>query len=191
MWKEQRKFAHSVLRDFGLGKSMLEDKIQEELTFFLDELANNSRAPFDPHDLVQMAVSNIIYAMVFGARYDYESPKFKRYMEMMNENFEILGNSGALTVFPFLKHLPGDIFRYCKLKSTAEESKQDFRDRISQHRATLTAGMYRDFIDAYLTEIEKLEETTQSTFHGMYMYGFIISWVSLIAKGFSFLQLSV
>ena len=34
-WREQRKFIHSVFREFGVGRPVFEEKIQEEISYFL------------------------------------------------------------------------------------------------------------------------------------------------------------
>ncbi|ELU15808.1 hypothetical protein CAPTEDRAFT_58204, partial [Capitella teleta] len=39
MWREQRRFILNVLKDFGVGKSILEDKIQEEISYFLESIS--------------------------------------------------------------------------------------------------------------------------------------------------------
>ena len=33
-WREQRKFVHSIFRDFGVGTTVFEDKIGEEISYF-------------------------------------------------------------------------------------------------------------------------------------------------------------
>ena len=43
-------------------------------------------------------------------RYDYDDPHFIEYMDIMHDNFEVVGNNGLLTVFPWLinlRYLPG------------------------------------------------------------------------------------
>ena len=102
-WKEQRRFSHTVMRDMGMGKSIIEEKIVEELSFFIDKLKELSVSAFNPRYATQMTVANVIGNVVWGKRRDYKDPGFIRYMEIMNNSFEILGNSDALTVFPFLR----------------------------------------------------------------------------------------
>ena len=86
-----------------MGKSIIEEKIVEELSFFIDRLKELSDSAFSPRYAIQMTVANVIGNVVWGKRRDYKDPGFIRYMEIMNNSFEIVGNSDALTVFPFLR----------------------------------------------------------------------------------------
>ena len=89
MWREQRRFSLEVLRDFGMGKSILEDKIHEEIHFFIDEIASFDGRPFNPQHIIMYAVSNIIGSLISGSRMSYDDPRFKRYMDIMTEAFQV------------------------------------------------------------------------------------------------------
>ena len=89
LWKQHRRFALEVLRDFGMGKSLLEDKIHEEALFFMEEIASFEERPMNPHRLIMYAVSNIIGSMISGSRMSYQSPKIKKHMEVLTESVEV------------------------------------------------------------------------------------------------------
>lgn len=70
-WKEHRRFSISCLRDFGMGSTVLERKIHDEVSHLLQELANFEGVPIDPTNFIPKAVSNIICSIIYGARFDY------------------------------------------------------------------------------------------------------------------------
>ena len=67
-WKTLKRFTLRALRDFGVGKSSLEEKIKEEVEVVLAEFDTNTNLPFDPKHLFDKAVCNVICSMLFGQR---------------------------------------------------------------------------------------------------------------------------
>ena len=66
--KPLRRFTLRALRDFGVGKSSLEEKNKEEMQIVLAEFDAQQGVPFDPKQLFDKAVSNIICSIIFGQR---------------------------------------------------------------------------------------------------------------------------
>lgn len=52
-------------------------------------------APFDPQQLLDSAVSNVICTVVFGKRYDYGDPEFRRLLNLFSDNFCIMSSRWA------------------------------------------------------------------------------------------------
>ena len=65
-WQNLRKFTITALKDFGVGKKSIEQRIQEEIGFLLDYIAKNS--PLDVSNIYSKVTSNIISNIIFGSR---------------------------------------------------------------------------------------------------------------------------
>ncbi|XP_067415715.1 cytochrome P450 2D14-like isoform X2 [Emydura macquarii macquarii] len=149
-WKEQRRFALSTLRNFGMGKKSLEQRITEETGFLCSAICSEE-------------VSNVICSLVYGERFDYVDKKFQRLLRLleqaMNEEAGFLPQ--FLIVVPWFLRIPGvpqTVFR-------CQKAVWDFIDElVKEHEATWNPTQKRDFIDAFLQEM-KTKEHAESSFN--------------------------
>ncbi len=165
-WQEQRKFAHTVLRKYGMGKSIIEDKIKDEISFLLSGIQDTQSMQFDPRDYIELAVANITCSILFGDRYEYSNSRVHTYVDTMNTNIELLGPAGILNMFPALKYLPGDLFCYKRLIKTSDMIYGMLLEEIKGHQANVTYRESSDFIDEYLQRMSQTSDTENSSFHG-------------------------
>ena len=66
-----RRFTLQTLRDFGVGKSSIEDKIMAEISASSKVFLEKEGQPMMMAPLLQNVVGNIIYGIIFGHRYMY------------------------------------------------------------------------------------------------------------------------
>ena len=66
-WYDMRKFTASALREFGVGKKIMEERIIEEAEIMKERIASLEGA-FHPRDIIHHAVSQIVAWIVFGQR---------------------------------------------------------------------------------------------------------------------------
>ncbi|XP_062994255.1 cytochrome P450 2J2-like [Elgaria multicarinata webbii] len=162
-WKQQRRFALSTLRSFGLGKRSLEERIQEESRYLMDAIEEEKGQAFDPHFQINNAVSNIICSITFGGRFDYHDSQFQTLLHLLDRTLYLQGSiwNQLYNAFPTLmKYLPGP---HQTLFKNWEQLKSFVREIIEKHKEDWNPLNTRDFIDAYLQEIAK--EDADSSFH--------------------------
>ncbi|XP_077345181.1 cytochrome P450 2K1-like isoform X2 [Lithobates pipiens] len=91
-WKVMRRFTLTTLRDFGMGKSPVEESIIEECSYLIKGFESLKGKPFDNRMMLNAAVANIIVSLLIGHRMDYEDEQFKRLLSLISENIKLLGS---------------------------------------------------------------------------------------------------
>ncbi|XP_069584415.1 cytochrome P450 2K4-like isoform X2 [Ranitomeya imitator] len=91
-WKVMRRFAISTLRDYGMGRKTIEDKIIEETEYLIQKLKSYEGKPFDNVTGIYAAVTNIIVSILLSKRFDYEDPTILRLMGLVKQNIKLLAS---------------------------------------------------------------------------------------------------
>ncbi|NXS91868.1 CP2D3 protein, partial [Jacana jacana] len=153
IWREQRKFTLTTLRNFGMGKKSLEERVVEEAGFLCSAI-NSEGGPFDLRYLVNNAVCNVICTTVYGDRFNYGDETFKKLLGLfensLNEEAGIIPQ--LLNEVPILLRIPG----VPQKAFQGQKAFMDFVDvLINKHMETWNPDYTRDFTDAFLKEMEK------------------------------------
>ncbi|KAL7991372.1 hypothetical protein Chor_015628, partial [Crotalus horridus] len=181
-WRVMRRFSISALRDYGMGKRIIEDKISEECSVLTKTFETYEGKPFDPATILNAAAANIIVSFLLGKRFEYEDATLQRLLELIKESLHLAGTPGVLysallicyfsyysilfrvyNVFPKLGFLLG-------ARKKIMKNRKEFHDFI---RATFLENLkefdennQRSFIDAFLLQQkEENKKSTNSYFH--------------------------
>uniref|UniRef100_A0A8B9EDX6 Cytochrome P450 2K1-like n=1 Tax=Anser cygnoides TaxID=8845 RepID=A0A8B9EDX6_ANSCY len=150
-WKVMRRFTLTTLRDFGMGKRAIEDRIVEEYGYLLDTIGS------------QEAVANIIVSILLGKRFDYKDSRFIRLLQLTNESVRLAGKP-LVTVM--LNNFM--LLFYWMANKTLLKNKDEFHAYVKvtfiEHLKTLDKNDLRSFIDAFLVKQQE-KSTSNGYFH--------------------------
>ena len=99
-WKEQRRFALRHLRDFGFGKTSMEEFILVEAKKLAEMLRKEQNPTFLNHNL-QISVVNTLWSIVVGEKLELDDPKLEGIVRHI-----VTFMSEAMPQSPFTQCLP-------------------------------------------------------------------------------------
>ena len=94
-WKEQRRFLLRNLRDFGFGKSSMEDSLQMEVEKLANFLSTKVNQPFDLNRTTNISIVNALWGILVGERLELTDPKLHRILAAFDSLLR--GNAGKIT----------------------------------------------------------------------------------------------
>uniref|UniRef100_A0AAZ1XQE9 Uncharacterized protein n=1 Tax=Oreochromis aureus TaxID=47969 RepID=A0AAZ1XQE9_OREAU len=134
-WKELRRFALTTLKDFGM---VIEE--HKGMIFFL--CINFTGNAFDTALPINYATANIISSIVYGTRFDYGDPVFKRMVKRANQSICV---TGSASVQVGSKH------------SVKKNRTEDIKNLTKHLKDTLEPGLCRGLVDCFLIRKQKEE----------------------------------
>ncbi|XP_066942156.1 cytochrome P450 2L1-like [Macrobrachium rosenbergii] len=161
IWVQGRRFALRHLKDFGLGKSSLEGAIQYEAQNLVKTFERTAGNPIEISWCLNVAVLNVIWKLVANIRYDTDDQEIIKFNIIVRDNIDLIqGRLQILDVFPYLvKILPRfvleKVFRVKAVCDNMEKFKNLMLATIETHVKKLDPNNPKDYIDAYLIQIQK------------------------------------
>uniref|UniRef100_A0A3B5MAG0 Cytochrome P450, family 2, subfamily X, polypeptide 9 n=1 Tax=Xiphophorus couchianus TaxID=32473 RepID=A0A3B5MAG0_9TELE len=154
-WREHRRFALMTLRNFGLGKTSMEDRIHDEIQYTIKTL-EQSTGTLSPQVMFHNAASNIICQVLFGKRYEYNDELIKVIVQCFTENAKIANGPWLYDSLPITRSLP------LPFKTAFRNYKDIAMELLKEHKKTKVPGEPRDFLDCYLDELDKRKDDGSS-----------------------------
>ncbi|XP_044129770.1 cytochrome P450 2G1-like isoform X1 [Bufo gargarizans] len=164
-WKQLRRFSLSTLRNFGMGKRSIEERIQEEAQCLVEAIRKYKQMLIDPRNILAQAVSNVICSVVFGSRFEYEDLKFLKLLNMLNETLVLMSSiwGQLLEMIPnIMEYVPGP---HKKIDVIIERLLEFVAERVKMNEASIDPTSPRDYIDCFISKMQQDNENPISEFN--------------------------
>ncbi|XP_073530076.1 cytochrome P450 2C23-like isoform X2 [Phyllobates terribilis] len=164
-WKMMRKFTLSTLRDFGMGKKTIENKISEECENLMQTFHSYEGKPFDNQFIMNTAVANIIVSILLDQRFEYDDPTALKLIGLINENITIIETTMVklFNSYPTLiSWLPGS---HRRLGENFREMKKFVTDTFTNQGREIDVNNLRSFIDAFLAKKQEGKPESKLYYH--------------------------
>ncbi|KAH7727008.1 Protein CYP-33C1 [Aphelenchoides avenae] len=171
LWREQRRFTLQVFKDFGVGRNVMQEKVLAEVSQFLRTLADNQGKEFPIEHAFDVGVGSIITSLLFGFRCEGEKlEEFRPFKAMITDHMRLCAKPlmTLLILWPNLfRHFPYFSDLYRTIIHNRDAMFAYFDAQIEEHRQRLAkepSSEPKDYVDAYLLEMEKHRSSDEAHF---------------------------
>ncbi|XP_048036539.1 cytochrome P450 2M1-like isoform X1 [Megalobrama amblycephala] len=164
-WKQMRKFSLTTLKDFGMGRRSIEERVREEAEYLVEMIKKCEGSAFSPADMLSNAVSNVICSIVFGHRFEFEDPQFQFLLRTVNTYFTILNSplGQIYNIFPRLVSLfPG---KHHQLFKDLEEAREYCKHQARARMNNVDPSCPQDFIEAFVLKMKEEKDKSDTEYH--------------------------
>ncbi|NP_001005963.2 cytochrome P450 2K16 [Danio rerio] len=163
-WREMRRFALTNLRDFGMGKKKIEEKIIEETCHLREEFEKFEGKPFETAQLMNYAASSVISSIVYGRRFEYTDPQLRTMVDRANESVRLSGSASVqlYNMFPFLGPL---LKNWRQLMKNLHLDIEEISELVNGLHQTLNHQDLRGFVDSFLVRKQYAEDSGEKDSH--------------------------
>ncbi|XP_063771240.1 cytochrome P450 2K1-like isoform X2 [Pseudophryne corroboree] len=164
-WKVMRRFALSTLRDYGMGKKSIENRINDECECLMQTFRSYEGKPFNNLTIMNAAVANIIVSTLLGNRFEYNDPTILRLMNLINENVRILQSTMVrlYNSYPSLiGWLPGG---HRKIFENNNEMQEFIKATFTKQKKELDVNDQRNLIDSFLAKQQEGKPESTLYYH--------------------------
>ncbi|XP_066451574.1 cytochrome P450 2C14-like isoform X2 [Eleutherodactylus coqui] len=164
-WKVMRRFTISTLRDYGMGRKTIENRITEEAECLVQKLKSYEGKPFDNLTCINAAAANIIVSILLSRRFEYEDPTILRLMGLINESVILLGSPWVrmYNSFPsIMDWLPG---AHRTIFGNNRELHKFIRATFTIKKKELDVNDQRNLVDAFLAKQQEGKPESTEYYH--------------------------
>ncbi|KIH58764.1 unspecific monooxygenase [Ancylostoma duodenale] len=162
IWQEQRRFSLHVLRNLGVSRNLMEERIMDEFNLRFDEIDQLPvGSPVNPSQLFDRLVGGVINRMLFSVPIDEkEEMKFYVLKKELDRFVEVLSFSDVFVKKWMLK-VPFLGSTWTKKLQPVHDIKAFIRKQIEERKRAIDDGSHmideepKDYTDAFIQKMRQ------------------------------------
>ncbi|XP_066534686.1 cytochrome P450 2M1-like [Hoplias malabaricus] len=165
-WKQLRRFSLMTMKNFGMGRRSIEDKVKEEANILVQSFRTFGDSAFNPREMITQSVCNVICSLILGQRFKSSDAHFKLLVNAVNAYFGVLNSplGQAYNIFPRIVGLLSGELQ--KMFVTVEKVKDFLKLEAEARMKTLDPSLPpQDFIEAFLKQMEEEKHNPNNEFN--------------------------
>lgn len=160
-WQLQRRTSLKILRDFGMGKNLMEEQIVKSVQEMMTQLEKtDDKKKADIFWPVQLCVGNVINQVLFGYHFKYDDcERFQKFVSVIDFHLRTLLGKCSLLVsaFPMLRHVPiiGE-YGYQRIKRNIKSYQYFIEEEVAtQMKSFEEENEPENFVHAYMQQMKQ------------------------------------
>ncbi|KAK0427309.1 hypothetical protein QR680_010162 [Steinernema hermaphroditum] len=172
-WQEQRRFSLRVLRDFGLGRNLMQQRILEEIGCKFERLEEaiesspDRKLLLDPGPFLDILIGSVINRILVGYRYDESNEEELRKLKGgLDRQLDELTPIDMIVFNERTYKLPVFKQRYNTVAIPQVEILDHLMNIVNKRKELVRSGAHtidpedpEDYIDAYLVEMNRRQNS--------------------------------
>ena len=185
-WREQRRFLLRNLRDFGFGKSEMEDAMLDEIDKLCFELQKYVGKPKFLGNTLNLSIVNALWAILVGEHLPLDDPMLLKIVESVNifvRESSGLNRWANILPYPRMLLLFKNYFKIYRLEEVMNGIASMVEKQIQEHQNTRERDNVRDMMDLFLNEIENTTDPNSSFYGTKGHYAMVNDHIDLFLAG--------
>ncbi|XP_059158387.1 cytochrome P450 2U1-like [Physella acuta] len=163
LWKEIRSTSMTILRDLGMGKNILAEKISEVVEVYLQELSHLDGRATNVRNLTNACVANVICSIIFGKMFELTDPTFTKLLTLNQKLALVFSPTSVFNFFPYLRLVPFDPFNLKQMIAITDEIRNYTKDLVTAKIRQSDSTSADCFISAFLAAVRVKNHHGQPT----------------------------
>ncbi|WKY04122.1 hypothetical protein Q1695_005249 [Nippostrongylus brasiliensis] len=165
LWQEQRRFSLHALRNLGVSKNLVEERIMDEFNLRCDEVDQlPPNSSIEPTTFFDQLVGGVMNRMLFSVQPNEDDEK--RFFDLKKKMDDMVERASVVDLFVknWVLNVPIINIRWKNMFRPTLELKEFIREQIQTRKRAIGAGTHvihsepRDYVDAFIVKMLEHEK---------------------------------